>query len=992
MPIRALAVAAAAVVLCSAPAPARGAEGGFVITNHQPFPVRMPLRLRGSGGVPAGTTFGGQPVQRDGQDLVVLADLPPLSSRTADGPSGDRSPASPARSPRLLLSPTSSGVSLVYAGRPAGELDWGLTRENVSPGADAPVASFSSPPPSARAPFVPLPLSFSRRVSGPLFDTWSAEATSAGLTLRVDLDTYHAGYLDARAALTNSGAGRTRGVYCAVACRWTQPGAPVRSLSYDNRRADFTGTTVTAWRTSPAGPHAALARGVDWIASRLDDRMTAVWLHDFSESFAVLRRSRRGNRWVNANQPQLGQEARSDGPVLLSVTEITRPVVRRYADRFLPYVLPARGESVRFTSRLVFAPEPVTDDEADRMFVGFTCYREQATRDGRTALSLGVPHVKFGTSYFPYSTLGENFDFVKLPGQDREGYWPLSADVVNRWPLFADDIRRDLRLVKAMGFDVVRLHHLELLYGVTPEKRREFLDFLFGELRTLRLKALLDVRMRPEEVADLVVRYRDAVDGVEIENEVLIWGIGEGREAYWNSVYDAVKEAAPEIPVHLTAHTNVGIFSKLFELGGRSDRIGFHSYVDALDAIPSARGMALAVGNYAGKAGRPPVITEWNWRFLTRLPFEERARFYPEIIGKALETRSIPEFHQFQFIESLAMNPKMLRGLRHYEPLFLSRRPKPEAFELMKLIDRYGDPENSMHRLEADYTTAALDARGQGRAEMRLRNRTGHPLPVRISVESFGGLRSRLAAGAAAGAETTAPAAAGTVAPAAGTERVLLTLPPGAEARVPVELETESRDPAPGFYHFFLRLENDDGLLRYGWGEARLAGRPRLDLDGPTSATWPRGMAEELALDLSRPTTVVYGQDAPGLDVETAVLVAQTLECATGRPVGMYELGRLPAEVRARDNLILVGTAESNALIARFGLKGEGGPRVLRVAGPEIGRDWLLLTGGSAEEAERAAVDFVLRYWRHARDSAARRVGSLVESQLPKGSDPTKLP
>jgi hypothetical protein len=52
-----------------------------------------------------------------------------------------------------------------------------------------------------------------------------------------------------------------------------------------------------------------------------------------------------------------------------------------------------------------------------------------------------------------------------------------------------------------------------------------------------------------------------------------------------------------------------------------------------------------------------------------------------------------------------------------------------------------------------------------------------------------------------------------------------------------------------------------------------------------------------------------------------------------------------------------------------------------------------VITGNSSIDAEWATVDFVLRYWRNAKDSATRKLGGkLVDTPLRKGSDPTRLP
>ena len=86
----------------------------------------------------------------------------------------------------------------------------------------------------------------------------------------------------------------------------------------------------------------------------------------------------------------------------------------------------------------------------------------------------------------------------------KETYWPLAAEVVKNYKLFADDIKRDLRIAKAMGFETIRLHHLEMLYDLDEKTRDEFLDFYLAELKHLGLTALLDVKLKPDTtVTDL---------------------------------------------------------------------------------------------------------------------------------------------------------------------------------------------------------------------------------------------------------------------------------------------------------------------------------------------------------------------------------------------------------------------------------------------------------------------------------------------------------
>ncbi len=219
-----------------------------------------------------------------------------------------------------------------------------------------------------------------------------------------------------------------------------------------------------------------------------------------------------------------------------------------------------------------------------------------------------------------------------------------------------------------------------------------FLDFYFGELKTLGLTALIDVKLKPEQTAALVKKYRDQIDGVEVDNELLIFGINDNEVAGWKETYKQVKAVAPDMPVHFTGQTNTGAFDRLTKLGVPFDRIGLHSYMDSLDSIPSSRDYALAFSDYGSEIGKPPVITEWNWRFLTRMTPEDRAKIYPPIFENVFAARSCPVFYQFQFNESLAMASHTLRGIRHYDLVALSRRPRPEAIHLVELIQKYGDP------------------------------------------------------------------------------------------------------------------------------------------------------------------------------------------------------------------------------------------------------------------------------------------------------------
>ncbi|MEO5804710.1 MAG: hypothetical protein ABIR24_14385 [Verrucomicrobiota bacterium] len=933
------------------------------LENNQPFRINMPITIRGLALGEGQWMANGKPVQMLGSNAVLIADVAPGGKNEIAIKAGTI-----AEQNAFVVKPASHGVALIYSGKELGQLSWDIFLKS----AKATSQDDKQPPPEDfDAAFKALPFIFQKTAHGAVFDLWSAETVKAGLKLRIELLAYRNGFLDVNAEFTNESADENAKVYAAVVCRWEQPTAKSRMLCYDNRIAPLGENSASPFRLEE-GRHQFTQRGVDWVRNVFGNGVTVAWLNDFAPSFTVLDNSTRNTykqpRYEGASLPQLGQEVQTVGHKFYSITEIARSNIKSYRDRLAENTLPARGEGVKFSSRLVLSKKSFSDAETDQMLVGYTSYNEQRKTSDGAAISFGVKSVKFGTSYFPYSTLGENFDTLKLPGMDREAFWPLAADTVLRWREFADDIRRDLRIAKAMGFQFIRLHHLELLAAIPKNVRTEYLDFLFGELRHLKLQAMLDTYATDAAIVELLTRYGDVIDTVEIENEVLIWGIPLDRPPQWKATYAAVKKAAPHVRVHLTGYNNTGMFNRLERLGIPFDRVGLHSYVDSLEAIPTARGYALALGSFSSKIGKPPVVTEYNWRQLTRMTPTARAKVYPAIFDNMLSTRAIPEMYQFQFNETMAPNPRSGRGniLRHYELIHLSRRAKLEALELMKLIKKYSSEEDALRLLEVPQVIVNLDGHGAAKAVVKIKNASNHALNFTIVIESSTNL-------------TVTSKSLGKT-----------TLKAGEAFSVPLTLKT--LDATPGFYQGFLRIETSDGQLRYGWIEARLAGTPKLDMESKSSVGYPRGAAEELNIDFKRPVVVVYGVDAPVLEVETAFAIASTLESASGQPIEMIQLNDLPKFTGQLRNLIMVGTPKSNERIAfasaqRPELKSG---QVERFTDPNQ-EQWLVVTGEDSLAVEHAGMDLLLRWWKHAKDSAARRVG-LVEKELPRGGDATKLP
>jgi hypothetical protein len=899
----------------------------ITLQNNQSFPWRLPVRMhiRATNDVPWLTTDG-RAVQPLGHDALFIADIAASASQQIT-----LHPGTLARRPALFtIKADKPGVRLIYSGKELGRLSWSIEMHTVTTrkGETNAAQDFD-------ADFTPLPLQFQRKVHGSVFDQWLASATYSGLQMQIELLAYADGFLDINAHLTNESADPKIKTYAAVVCRWERANTVSQSICYDNHIHELGARDRSSFRSSK-GSQTFKQRGTDWVRAVFKEGTTVAWLNDFAPSFTIVDNSTNNPlhqpRYAGANLSQLSEEVQTAPGRLYSITEIARPDSDRFLDRLTEAVLPPQNEGVSFSSRLILSRTELNNTEADHAFVAFTGYNPQRDQPGGAVISCGVSFVRFGTSYFPYSTLGENFDSMKLPGMDSESFWPLAADTVLQWRLFADDIRRDLCIAKAMGFQLIRLHHLELLGPIPADTRREYLDFLFGELRRLHLRALLDVYASPEQLAELVSRYRDVIDSVELENEILIWGIPLDRPPQWNADYDAIKKAAPEVQVSLTGYNNTGMFNRLEQLGVKFDRIDLHSYIDSMDAIPSGRGYALALGNLATKIGKPPLISEWNWRGLTRLSEEKRAKIYPPIIENALATRAITDFYEFQFNETLAPNLRLGRGnlLRHYELLALSRRPKLEAFAFMKLIQRYSAPADAVRIIESSHEAVDVDEPNSARLNISITNGGALSLKLRATVETSAGLKAELL--------TNSP----------------LTLPAGKSAVLPVAVSLTNR--LPGFYHVFVRLESDEGLLRYLWAEIRAPGAPQMDA------------RQEEKFDFSKPVTVAYGQKATVLEIETAFAIGETLESASGTIVPLLPLDEVPKESLA--HLIFVGSVKD---------------------APAPGPDWLMVSGKNSRQVEEAGMDLILRYWRFAKDSAARRVG-LARKDLPRGGDAAKLP
>lgn len=668
-------------------------------------------------------------------------------------------------------------------------------------------------------------------------------------------------------------------------------------------------------------------------------------------------------RWQTANHFYVWERVRRHGDTLYFISEISGPDPSQkpgYAG-IKAYMPPLKDEPVKLHYRLAMAekPEPTWQES---QFLVSSGYRQVTATADKVVVDLGVPAVEFGTSYFPYSTMCENFDYYRTPSLDREGWWPFAPKMWERWREFVPQMRTDFRIIKSMGFDWVRMHHLELIGTMDDKNASAFMDFYMAEARKLGLKVLIDTSGTPEWFAKLAGRYKGVVKRIEVENEVLIPGIKPGDPERWTACYNAAKQAAPYTDIFLTGNCNVGIFDRLDYLGVPYDRLGYHSYKHGPGGEETLSTLSVAMAGVAAGKGKTPVLGEFNWKFLTRMSPEARARQYALIFGKILEPRQVPEFMQFHWQETMSVNPRLTRGgLRHYETIFLDRRPKPEAFELMKLIRRYSAPTAPIRELPIRITNTAL-LKGRAKAQFTITNTTTKPITIKLTAESFGDAVSRI------------------------TSPQTISLKPGKSATGAISI-TLKPDAMPGVYHFFVRAHYSyaglaSARVSYGWGYASNFGVPKLDTEPvlPDLVEYPTGTRFLDRIDWTKPLCVAFGPDSPIVELEMAIMIANTLQSATGRSIRLCSTADIPANMLKTGSVVLVGTPESNPLIgaqSKSLLLTEGRGSVVYLAHKDgkPAASCVIITGHKPESVQAASTDFVLRYWKNAKDSVCRLTG-----------------
>ena len=915
-------ISLATLLLCSLSV---GASPLIVVRNNHEMPYNGPVMF--NTGLPDGfyKCNGGRATVFDGIAQVV-ANLPAQSELRLKlvGAKQDAVLSEGAFS----LAPDTGGLKLLWQKQEIGRLELGLV---VIPGKESTLDN-------AVSSFQPLDLSNAKITNGVFSGNWR----SGDYDVEIQIRHYAGGWADVSANLTRVG-GNDDAAYVALVRK-------VTTKEIDGSRMRWHGRVMDG-ASEPAVIHKDFryTHGTDWCSWKTD-KYAIVVANRFTPGLTT---ETTPGRWVPANNFFVLERLRSQDNSVYFISEVAGPDplgknVSRAASK--TYIQPLKGEPVKMGWRIAVSKTPKADWEESQFFVS-AGYRMVTETTDKAVVDLGVPYVQFGTSYFPYSTMTENHDFYRTAGLNQEGWWPFSAKMWENWRAYTPQMQTDFRIIKAMGFDWVRMHHLEMLAAMDRKNAMEFIDWYMQQARQLGLKVIVDTSGSTNWFTTLAGRYKDVAKSFEIENEILIPGIKPGDTERWIASYKAVKAAAPNTDAFLTGNCDEGMFERLVRLGVPFDRTGFHFYLHGPGWEETLCSTATAMGGHGTDLGKPTILGEFNWKEITRYSPEARAAKYALGFGKMLEPRAIPELFQFHFQETMSVNPEICRiGIRHYETMNLDRRPKLEGVEFMKLIKRYSRPNSPVCELPIKIDEITLK-NGKAKAVFTLKNETKKQVLVKLSSESFGESSCRI------------------------TSKNTLTLKPGESAKGQMEVSLKP-GAKPGTYHYFLKA-NYSNKTAYGWGIASNPGAPEFDAKPvlPELVEYPQGLDIVKSFDWNKPICVAFGKDSAILELEMAYVAFSTLQSATGRAIRLCSTEDIPASMLKSANLILVGSPTGNPLVAQAAPMLTDGKGTIILQDKGNGRQWLLLAGKTPKDVKAATTDFVLRYWENAKDSTTRISG-----------------
>ena len=618
------------------------------------------------------------------------------------------------------------------------------------------------------------------------------------------------------------------------------------------------------------------------------------------------------------------------------------------------------GQTMEIHWRMAFKENPKDQWENGLLLAFGGCNLLNEDKE-KTVFNFGTPFVKFGVSYHPYSTLTENFDFYRVKGLDREGWWAFSPEMWKQWKKFIPDMQRDLRIIKSMGFEIIRPHFCGHLRYLRRSEALEFLDWFMEECRKLEFRVLMDSEGEPEWLVLLATRYEDLIDRYELCNEIMLQasyrGLGAEKIEELKDAYNAIRKVCPDLPIHVTSNGSTGIFEQARHTGLPFDGYGVHYYRHGPGWLDILESQSLGSGTYASRLGIPALLTEFNWKNFTEMAPPERLKYVTETYDRVLKVRAFPEVYLFHFHETMSPNPRLGRNAtRHYEVISLDRRPKPTFESWMKQMYTYASPDLPFMQLQA-VPEGVILKNNKTVAQFSVSNMSDKELNVTFSPECFNELNCRI-------------------------KNRKIKIDSGEKYSLEVELSLPDLA-EPGVYHYFIRTEFNNEFS-YLWGWAELHGKPVFDksLILPEHVVYPQGNDVVNEFDFNKPVTVVFAGDTDrekrdARNVEMAYLIYNTLRTSTGKSLYLCSDNDIPGDRLENGNLILIGKPQdfdiSKFKKVEIPYSGEKG--IIYMAASDNGEQWLCLTGHSPASVEAASIDFLLRYWKNSKNSAINRIG-----------------
>lgn len=573
--------------------------------------------------------------------------------------------------------------------------------------------------------------------------------------------------------------------------------------------------------------------------------------------------------------------------------------------------IPAPDEEIQLRYRVLNSRDRSLE-EVNQAFTSFAGYQGRHLEDEEFHVSFGVGGVSFGT--------GGSHTFA-------EGDWRQLKDV----------IQRDMRIANAMGLDWHRIQGFDSpdsdkdhLATEDGESMVEYLAFMAQSARDTGMKLFLDLSLSPADAALVAERFGDAIGFYQISLAPI---------DQWQEVRDAIQAVQPNasvaIPGGAAAHAR-------YDLPG--DAIAEQHDPDSTTGAD----VAIGLGGYATRHGMIPLNSGYAVSADPRLTEQRQANRFFENANALLGSRSVSTFLPFPFSETLTdasgTDGAMLR---------LDGTPKRQAHAFHEIIRRHSEDDHRLKQVEINIHLLSIRPGERKTVPVQISNATSQPLEIQNRLILPEGLTAE-------------------------EDEQAITLGPRQTRTLQREIQAHE-ELQPGVYHFFEEVRYGD-TVRLGWSYASNRRAPRLDLDTevPDDVQYAGGLESLDDINLSNLRHLVFGADAPDSEIGSAFRLQQTLRSATGADVRRWPHNEV-GEAQTSRSHVLLGNQETNPLVADIAKQlpvdplelDEGEGVVMAIDHPtEEKRFVIVVSGRDSAGVEKAAADFLSRYWRYAKDAA----------------------